>query len=560
MKLIHRFTLFVVVMLVTVPLVIMAQDNRPSMLNKAYDALLLTPTLNIQPARTATLELLEYATTDPNATPPPKPTTDYDSLDLTVVPTVDVKPAQSATPNLIEYPTATLDIKPAQSATPELLDYPTTDACKGLTADNEADQAVLDTLCPPTKTPTPTYVPITVTPGTGIVNGLWVLDPNSSTYDSSGKCNIPGGDNGGMGGDYQPDELPKIPVCMSGDQQWLKVDASGPYPLVVPSIYSESEMTRELLETNGETTGSINVNITRQYRVISPSEIEYSYISHEEGGCTTTSTIRYKLVEANNLVCSGVVMTPEYTPVPTAMPTAKPGETQQPPITPEPPIQIGDYVIQLPPVDATCTADQMPPSSDVQLEYDNNQNIKIGFAGLTFTLYWNGSDYYQYHKGAQFMVSVNTYPGGASLSWSKQGCFINSPLSRAGQPTATPVPVEPTREASTDAAGMAGSSFSVTWDAPVTMCPDENKLMLPDLSTGVLTANADGTFTFSVGGKDYALTNQNGIYGFTDMHDDGTMTAINMNGFYEEKGQGSYTAIGTDGKYCTALLTFTPKG
>jgi hypothetical protein len=558
MKLIHRLALLVVVMLVAVPLVIMAQDNRPPTVNKTYNALLLTPTLNIQPARTATLELLEYATSDPNATPPPKPTTDYDSLDLTVVPTVDVKPAQSATPELLDYPTATFEIKPAQTATEELIEYPTDPCTQPPSKDPVIALSQLD--CPPTPTATRTYVPITVTPGTGIVNGLWVLDPNSSTYDSSGKCNIPGGDNGGMGGDYEPEDLPKIPVCMSGDQQWLKVDASGPYPLVVPSIYSESEMTREMLETNGETTGSINVNITRQYRVISPSEIEYSYISHEEGGCTTTSTIRYKLVEANNLVCSGVVMTPEYTAVPTAMPTAKPGETQQPPITPEPPIQIGEYIIELPPVDATCTADQMPPSSDVQLGYDNNQNITIGFAGLTFTLYWNGSDYYQYHKGPQFMVSVNTYPGGASLSWSKEGCFINSPLSRAGQATATPLPVEPTREASTDAAGMAGSSFNVTWDAPANMCPEDSQSMLPDLSTAVLTANADGTFTFSAGGKDYALTNQNGIYGITDMHDDGTMTAINMNGFYEGKGQGSYTAIGTEGKYCTALLTFTPKG
>ncbi len=558
MKLIHRLALFVVVMLVAVPLVIMAQDNRSPALNKAYNALLLTPTLNIQPARTATLELLEYATNDPNFTPPPKPTTDYDSLDLTVVPTVDVKPAQSATPELYDYPTATFEVRPAQTATEDLIDYPTDHCNEPPSKDPVIALAQLD--CPPTATPTRTPVPITVTPGTGIINGLWVLDPNASTYNSSGSCNIPGGDNGGMGGEYQPDELPKIPVCMSGDQQWLKVDASGPYPLVVPSIYSESEMTRELLESNGETSGSINVNITRQYRVISPTEIEYSYISHEEGGCTTTSTVRYKLVEANNLVCSGVVMTPEYTAVPTAMPTAKPGETQQPPITPEPPIQIGEYTIQLPPVDATCAADQMPPSSDVQLGYDSNQNIKIGFAGLTLTLYWNGSDYYEYHKGTQFMVSVNTYPGGASLSWSKQGCFVNSQLSRAGQPTATPVPVEPTREASTDAASIAGSSFSVTWDAAASMCPDDNKTMLPDLDKALLTANADGTFTFSVGGKDYALTNQNGIYGITDMHDDGTMTAINMNGFYEGKGQGSYTAIGTEGKYCTALLTFTPKG
>ncbi len=530
MKFIHRLSLFVIAVLVTLPLVILAQDNGTPASPDDDD--LIVPDV-----------------------PTLKPTKDYDSLELTVVATVDVQPARSPTPELIEYPTDD-GIHLAQSATPELFEYPT-DPCK-LDPSHDPAIALEQILCPPTKTPTPTYVPITVTPGTGIINGLWVLDPNGSGFTSSGKCNIPGGDNGGMGGEYQPDELPKIPVCMTGDQQWLKVDASGPYPMVVPSMYSESEMKRELLESNGETTGSLNVTITRQYHVISPSEIEYSYITHEEGGCTTTSTVRYKLVEANNLVCSGVVMTPEFTSVPTQMPTAKPGETQLPPATPVPPVQIGKYVIQIPTPDDLCKADQMPPSDNVDVSYDSNQNMFINFGGGGLTLFWNGSDYYAYHKGNGFMVSVNTYPGGASLSWSKDGCFVNSQLSREGQATATPLPVEPTREAATTGADLAGSSFSVTWDAPANMCDDENKSMLPDLSTAVLTANADGTFTFSVNGKDYSLTNQDGIYGITDMHDDGTMTAINMNGFYEGIGQGSYSAIGNDGKYCIAMLTFTP--
>lgn len=531
MKLIHRLTLFLVIALVSVPLVIMAQDNGTP---ASPDDDLIIPTV------------------------PPRPTKDYDSLELTVVPTVDVHLATPYQGELIEYPTATLDIHLARTATPELIEYPS-DPCKDPPSKDPATAfAQID--CPPTATPTRTPLPITVTPGTGIINGLWVLDPSGSSFNSSGSCNIPGGDNGGMGGEYQPDELPKFPVCMTGDQQWLKVDASGPYPMVVPSMYSESEMKRELLESKGETTGSLNVTITRQYHVISPSEIEYSYITHEEGGCTTTSTIRYKLVEANNLVCSGVVMTPESTSVPTQMPTAKPGETQLPPATPAPPVQTGGYIIQLPPVDASCPADKLPKSDTVDVSYDNNQNMFINFGGGGFTLFWNGSDYYEYHKGNRFMVSVNTYPGGASLSWSNQGCFMNSQLAQQGAPPPTPVPVEPTREAVTTGADLAGSSFSVTWDASAAMCPDDNKSMLPDLNTAVLAANTDGTFTFSVGGKDYSLTNQDGIYGITDMHDDGTMTAISMNGFYEGKGQGSYTAIGTEGKYCTALLTFTPNG
>ena len=525
MKFEHRLSLFMIVVLAALPLVIAAQDNRqqlplPTPIELSEEDLPLLPTRQ-----------------DP-------------------LPTLDIQPARSPTPEVIEYPTDD-GIHLATPATEELIEYPT-DPCKLNPTDNPGIE-LEQIFCPPTETPTATYVPITVTPSASIVNGLWVLDPNGSGFRSSGQCQLDGGDNGGMGGEYQPDDLPKIPVCMTGDRQWLKVDASGPYPLVVPSIYSESEMSRELLESNGETTGSVNVNISRQYHVISPSEIEYSYIRQEKGGCTTTSTVRYKLVEANNLVCSGVVMTPNFTAVPTQMPTAKPGETPLPPVTPVPPIQTGEYTVQLPPVDASCTADQLPQSDKVDVSYDNNQNMFITFGGGGYTLFWNGSNDYEYHKG-QFMVSVNTYPGGASLSRIKQGCFMNSQLAQEGAPTATPVPVEPTSEAVTDPASIAGSSFSVTWDAPAYICAEENKSMLPDLSTAVLTAKADGDFTFSVDGIDYTLTNQDGIYGFTQMNTDGSMTMINMNGFYEGIGSGSFSAIGTGGKSCTSLLTFTPQG
>jgi len=327
----------------------------------------------------------------------------------------------------------------------------------------------------------------------------------------------------------------------------------------VANTYSQGEMSRELLESNGTTSGSISINTTRQYRIISPTEIEYSYIRHEEGGCTTTSTVRYRLVEANDLVCTGMVLTPNYTPVPTQIPTAQPGETQLPPATPVPPVQIGGYTIQLPPVDATCKAEQMPPSTTVNVSYDNNQNMFINFGGGSYTLYWNGSDYYEFHQGNQFMVSVNTYPGGASLSWSKNGCFVNSPLTREGAPTATPVPVEPTRTPIADAAAIVGSSFSVTADTPDYLCAADNKSLLPDLSSAVLKAEADYNFTLSVGGVAYSLVNVDGIPGFQQLNPDGSLLAITMNGFYEGKGMGSFMAVSKDGKSCLAQLTFTPQ-
>ncbi|MBZ0287383.1 MAG: hypothetical protein K8I30_07200, partial [Anaerolineae bacterium] len=198
------------------------------------------------------------------------------------------------------------------------------------------------------------------------------------------------------------------------------------------------------------------------------------------------------------------------------------------------------------------------PAAQLAVSYDINQNLFIDFGGSSYTLFWDGDTYYQYRKGNRFMISVVTYDGGASLNWSSNGCYVSSPLAQEGAPTPTPIPVEPTSEAHTDAGSMAGSSFSTTWDVPANMCAEENKALLPDLSGAVLTAQADGSFLFSVGGSDYILTNSDGIHGYTEMSDDGSMLSIGMNGFYEGEGMGSFSVV-TSGGYCIAMLTFKPQ-
>ena len=100
----------------------------------------------------------------------------------------------------------------------------------------------------------------------------------------------------------------------------------------------------------------------------------------------------------------------------------------------------------------------------------------------------------------------------------------------------------------------------MTADTPAYLCAPENKPLLPDLSGAVLTAQADNTFTFSLGGKDYTLTAANGVHGMTQMNDDGSMLVITMNGFYEGNGMGSFMVVSSKGTSCVAQLTFTPKG
>ena len=548
MKFKFRLPLFVIVALVALPLVIAAQDNRQQSLANVKAFPVQAPTLGVPDDADLIVPFPSGGTlTEDEAVPQPP---------------IDIQPAQAATEELYDYPVKTEEpFPPAQAATEELIEYPSNPCKQPHSTDPLTALAQID--CPPTLVPTRTPVPITVTPGAGIINGLWVLEPGSSGYSSTGNCQVDNGDNGGPDRETNDDdELPTVPVCMTSDRQWLTVNGGGAYPMVLPNIYSQQEMQRELIFTNGKTTGSVDVNVTHQYQVISPSEIVYSYITQEKGGCTSQNTFHYKLKEANNLVCTGMVIIPivTLTPISTLIPTPKPGETQQPPITPEPPIKTGRYIITLPPTDDQCKADTLPQSDKMDVSYDNNQNIFINFGGGSYTLYWDGGTYYSYSENNTFDLSLVTYEGGASFSWSKEGCFISSDLIMEGAPTAAPAPVEPTSEADTGEVVAIGSSFTTTFDAQEMYCAAENKSMLPDLNTAILIAKDDKSFIFSVGGQNYTLANQDGYYVFTQINDDGSMLAIAMNGFYDGNGSGSFSVYGTDGKMCTAMLTFTPAG
>ncbi|MEP6984492.1 MAG: hypothetical protein ABI970_02765, partial [Chloroflexota bacterium] len=414
MKFIHRLSLLIIVVLIGVPLIIRAQDNGQPQPPPPSDDDIFVPL------------------------PPQPPPSDDDIF-------VPLPPNNNNDDDIF------VPLPPNNNNDDDIfVPLPALDTCG-----NDDPTTIFVPLCPPTTVPKPHKTP---TPTTKITNGMWVLDPNGSTYNTSGQCQIEGGDNGGPDGNGDDiEDLPRVPVCMTTDNQWLSVDNGSMYPLVIANYYSQQEMSRELVSTNGKTSGSVNINTTHQYHVVSPTEIQFSYIRNEQGGCTTNSTVTYRLIQADETVCRAtVVVTPNYTAVPTQMPTAQPGETQVPPITPEPPIQIGEYTIQLPPVDATCGADKMPPSSKIKVGYDNNQNMSINFGSLSYTLFWNGSDSFDYQEGNQFSISLNTYPGGASLSWSNHGCFVNSQLAGTGLPAVpTTVAGDPTLEPTMDVVAIA---------------------------------------------------------------------------------------------------------
>ncbi len=535
MKRVHRLTLILIAVLVALPLVIVAQDKpHPTPHNELTED-------DIPPIPTLSDEL-----TEDDIPPIPTLSDELTEDDIPPIPTLsdeltedDIPPIPTLSDELTED-----DIPPIPTLSDELTED-----------DIPPIPTLSDELTTPTRTPTPRPTLDT----TSIVNGMWVLDPNESGYNKTGDCQILGGDNDGPSGQGEPlEELPHVPACMTSDQQWLTVDGNGPFPLVMPRLYSQQEMSRELLTTDGTTTGTINVTTDRGYRIVSPSEIQFYYGRKEQGGCSTESTVVYKLMEPNELVCSGVVMTPIVTATVTTIPTAKPGETPIPMPTIVPPVKEGRYIIDVPGADDMCSANQLPPSNTVDVSYTPNQDMFINFGGSSYTLFWDGSDYYSFQRGNQFSLSLITYEGGNSFAWSNAGCFINSPLMQEGAPTPTPVPVEPTTAPETSAASVAGSTYSATVDAPDYLCAPENLPLLPDMSSAVLTANADDTYTLSFGGSDYVLTNFDGIYGYTLMGDDGSMLTISMNGFYNGQGMGNFGIVTADGKTCFAQVYYDP--
>ncbi|MBZ0289112.1 MAG: hypothetical protein K8I30_15945, partial [Anaerolineae bacterium] len=284
LKTLRPLLLIAILILAAIPLVIAAQDNSPS-----------------QPSST-----LVIGTANPC----------WDCIEYPDNHSVNLTPGQ-------------INLPLAQTPTEELIEYPTRESdALADTCGHDDPSTIFVPICPPTATPKPQNQ------SSAVVNGLWIQEPGGESFSSSGQCRADYGDNDGPPNYGSEDEIPRVPACVSGDNQWLSVNNNGPFPRVLEGIYSTQEFSRSLIETGGETTGSVNVTTRREYRVISPTQIEFSYTISEDGGCTRTSTIRYKLVAPNEMVCSGTLITPEATlmstPVATAASTAQPGETPAP--------------------------------------------------------------------------------------------------------------------------------------------------------------------------------------------------------------------------------------
>jgi hypothetical protein len=129
-----------------------------------------------------------------------------------------------------------------------------------------------------------------------IGSGYWRLA--SQTHELTGDC-IDSSNEGNNGGGVGDGEEYTTPICGLEDNAGIAFGSNPIYALGL-NVYGE-EYTSEQPNFGGE--GTVIVTNRWEYRIISPTQIEMTFTSVEEGGCTLTSVFIYELVEEDEDAC-----------------------------------------------------------------------------------------------------------------------------------------------------------------------------------------------------------------------------------------------------------------
>ncbi len=402
------------------------------------------------------------------------------------------------------------------------------------------------------------------------INGYWRVKPFSMA--SSGHCRRDNGDNGGPDGNSTGENLdPGRPLCgyaNAPDLPFLVWDGQSlPYLPGTGSIYSPApSVTNELLhDHSGASIGSVRVTTTREYRVVSPSEIHVHLLIQEDGGCSLSADYVLELVTPDDSICRAdeTLSTPEPTPTP-------PPETQ------------GPFKVGMPFYndEADCDDSNRPPAFDqlyLRAQPDGGMLVDYGSGQqMTFADGWNTFDYDSGNlSGARLSFSVTTFGGGGSIFWSKRNsdgklCVASFDLVDPAQEALTPTPApDGSADGVGTTAGESGDSgangfvlptghFTVTWaEYPGLACPAALASSLPKFPEAEISASG-AAYQLVGGGVTYALQNQGGSY-LSMVFADNASTIMAFNGLDGDGSLiGSFVYAAADGTNCMNALTLTP--
>jgi hypothetical protein len=407
-------------------------------------------------------------------------------------------------------------------------------------------------------------------PGTHLpINGYWRVRPFSMT--SSGACKRPGGDNGGPDGNGSGENAdPGRPLCgyaNSPELPYLVWDGEDlVYLPGTGSLYApETTVTMQMLrDSSGQSTGSLKVTTTREYRVVSPSKIQVHLLIQEDGGCSLSADYELELVTADDSICPADDTLSTPTPEPT-----EPPETQ------------GPFKVGLPFYnnEADCDDSNRPPTfGDVFLRAQAGDAMLVDYGSGQQMTFADGWSTYSYDSGnlngPRLLFGLTLLDsGGGSIFWSKKNnggemCVATFDLVDPAQPVAT---VAPAPDGSSDglgtAAGEAGDSdadgfvlptghFTVTW-AEYAGLPCAAALVpkLPRFAEADISA-LGGAYQLVGAGVTYGLQKQGGTYIYMAFGADNNSAILSFNGFDADGNvSGSYVYAASDGSNCMNALT-----
>jgi hypothetical protein len=400
------------------------------------------------------------------------------------------------------------------------------------------------------------------------INGYWRVKPFSVS--SSGHCIQDNGDNGGPDGAIATDDAdPGRPLCGYANAPelpylvWNGDDL--PYLPGTGSLYGpDPSVSFELIrDGSGASVSSVKVTTTREYRVVSPTEIRVHLLMQEDGGCSLSADYELELVTPDDSVCprDAALSTLEPTPTP-------PPETQ------------GPFRVGLPFYnnEADCDESNRPPTfGDVFLKAQAGGALLVDYGSGQQMMFADGWNNYSYdsgnQNGARLSFNLTRFGGGGSLFWSKSNsdgklCVASFDLVDPAQAAATPTPApESASDGLGTTAGEAGASdavgfvlptghFAVTWaEYPGVACPADLTPKLPKFAEADIST-AGGAYQLVGAGVTYPLQNQGGNYMYVQTGGDQASSLMSFTG-YDADGNvtGSFIYSTADGKLCMNQLT-----
>jgi hypothetical protein len=320
------------------------------------------------------------------------------------------------------------------------------------------------------------------------------------------------------------------------------------------SAYGRGSVNQAMLEQGGVSIGTYSVLEGTQIEIISPTRFVIKYVHREAGGCVRVVSYYYELAEQNETACQHIIeILPEEQPEVVSTPVPLPPVDEDVP-----------YVVTMPVLPDSCTADTRPPDdfTEAQLALDEDGGsltVNYGSGSFTTYKYLNSQFSFVDHRQGVFRLDLTLYQDYLTWRWFKTGangamCTVEGEL-RPASPTvpegAAPAPDSPM-------AVITNNPYTVIWTPVEQFCPPDVFAGMNTFTQASLTAQADG-FEIDYGTGSYTLRDESGAGFYSYMHfgDNGSSTLLSLNSHTATAFSLLFQQSDASGQMCMANVEIT---